>query len=328
MIRRSAEVMFKSTTIIDLVAFRARTAYRLVLKVLPSPRISPKPEQNLTLVSMCGAKHLGLLQQSLISLYGAWSALPKLHIVSDGSITVAEMQQALRWWSGTKEFSLWEEIVAYHAERGRHSIVKFAQSNIMGKKLAVILKAGELGPTLWCDSDILWFKDFSSIPKLDRASSLPILKISEDYQPSYDPRLIEYGLKHLACPPYRNAGLIYIQGELLKYCNLQPLIDLAAEYPCNDAEQTVFAEANYQLDSGIWLRDEIACFADDREEMLPNYTGKSWIARHYIGPVRHLFWRDALLLRLGLKDRLFRATQESDLLKAEKVSGKAIKHEN
>jgi hypothetical protein len=306
--------MLKPTALKDWLVFRTRTAYRLVLKVFPKPQTPPKPEQDLTFVSMCGGKHLGLLQECLLSLYDAWSILPKLHIVSDGSVTISELQQALRWWPGTKTFSLWEESVAYHNERGRQSIVEFAQSNIMGKKLAIILKAGEQGPTLWCDSDILWFKEFSSIPKHDETSNLPVLKISEDYQPSYDPRLIEYGLRHLDCPPYRNAGLLYIQGELLKHCNLQPLLDLAAEQPCNDAEQTTFAEANYQLNSGIWLRDEIACFSDDREVNLPRYGGKNWVARHYVGPVRHLFWRDALLLRLGLKDRLFKASARSELL--------------
>jgi hypothetical protein len=299
------DIMFEFTALKDLVAFRTRTVYRIILKVLPKPRTPPKPEQDLTFVSMCGGKYLGLLQECLLSLYDAWPILPKLHIVSDGTVNIPELQKALGWWPGTKTFSLWEESVAYHSERGRKSIVEFAQNNIMGKKLAVILKAGEQGPTLWCDSDILWFKEFPSIPNHDGASTLPFLKISEDCQPSYDPLLIEHGLKHLNCPPYRNAGLIYTRGELLKHCNLQPLLDLAAEKPCNDAEQTIFAEANYQLNSGIWLRDEIACFFDDREVALPRYEGKNWVARHYIGPVRHLFWRDAFLLRLGLKNRLF-----------------------
>jgi hypothetical protein len=80
---------------------------------------------------------------------------------------------------------------------------------------------------------------------------------------------------------------------------LMLLLDLAAEQPCNDAEQTTFAEANYHLNSGIWLRDETACFADNREVNLPRYRGKNWVARHYVDPICHLFWRDALLLRYG-----------------------------
>jgi hypothetical protein len=297
--------MFGFTSLKKMVAFRARTVYRIALSVLPKPHTPPKPEQDLTFISMCGEKYLGLLQECLLSLYEAWPILPKLHIVSDGTVTVSNLQKKLDWWPGTKTFSLWEESATYHNERGRKSIVEFAQNHIMGKKLAVILKAGEQGPTLWCDSDILWFKDFPSIPNHDDVNTLAFLKISEDYQPSYDPRLIEYGLKHLDFPPYRNAGLIYIQGELLNHCNLQPLIDLAAEKPCHVSEQTIFAEANYQLNSGIWLRDEIACFSDDREVSFPQYEDKNWVARHYIGPVRHLFWRDAFLLRLGLKNRLF-----------------------
>lgn len=321
--------MLKPTALKDYLAFRARTVYRLVLKVLPLPQTPPKSEQDLTLVSMCGAKYIGLLQQSLFSLYREWTLLPKLHIVSDGSVTVSELQNALHWWSGTKEFSSWEESVAYHEQRGRRSIVQFAQSNVMGKKLAVILKAGEQGPTLWCDSDILWFKQLPNIPKVDQTNTRPVLKISEDFQPSYDPRLIESGLSHLTQPPYRNAGLIYIQGEVLKHCKLQPLLDLAAEKPSNDAEQTIFAEANYQLNSGIWLRDEIACFAEDAITTRPQYAGKNWVARHYIGPVRHLFWRDALILRVGGKDNLFKATGEPKLpAETEEISESVTNHEH
>lgn len=290
----------------SLPIVRPRTVYRLILKSLPKPSLTSKPLQNLTLLTMAGYKHFDLLQESLFSLHSTWSFLPKIHVVSDGTITPLKMEKALQWWPGAKSFSSWDESILYHQQRERYALIEFASSNVMGKKLAIILQFGEQGPTLWCDSDILWFKELSILPLLEKSGLLlPVLKIAEDYQPSYDKNLIKNGLEHLYKPPYRNAGLIYLHGDLINSCNLQPLLELAAQKPCDSAEQTIFAEAAYRLGSDIWSRSEIACFADDTSSAIPNYSGKKWTARHYVGPVRHLFWRDAFMLRLGLKRSLF-----------------------
>lgn len=288
-----------------LIAIRSRTAYRLLVGLLPISRVSSKPESELTFLTMCGEQYLELLQQCLFSLYSSWSSLPKLRIVSDGTITISKLKRALNWWPGQKSFSSWEESIVYHQQRGREFLVQFALSNIMGKKLAVILESGEIRPTLWCDSDILWFKELLSLPTFSQNNASPILKIAEDYQPSYERRLLDYGLTHLNKQPYMNAGLMYISGNLIESCNLQPLLKLAAEKPSNNSEQTIFAAAAYQLGSHLWYREEIGCSEEDRLSLIPNYAGRQWVARHYVGPVRHLFWRDALALRLGLKNKLF-----------------------
>jgi hypothetical protein len=316
--------MLKPAEMLNIwISMRVRTAYRQFLKFLPiSPR-QPKPEQDLVLLTMTGSKYLELLQQCLLSLYKTWSTLPKLHVVSDGTITTLELEKALKWWPNTKYFSSWEQSVDYHNNMGRKSLVQYAHSHFMGKKLAVILASGEQGSTLWCDSDILWFREISGLPRAGQPSGLPTLKMSEDYQSSYDEQLINYGLEHLSEPPYRNAGFLHIQGNLLEHCNLQHLIDLAAEDSGHSTEQTIFAEAAYQLGGEVWSNEEVACFEDDKLSLLPDYAGKNWFARHYVGPVRHLFWRDALILRLGLKNRLFKALGQPELLaEAGKISGK------
>lgn len=289
-----------------LVAIRSRTAYKVLLNLLPTPRIAPKPELDLTLLTMCGAKHLGFLQQCLFSLYNSWSSIPKLQVFSDGTLTLSKLEETLSWWSGTKSFSSWEESVYYHQQQGRDALVKYAKNSISARKLAVILASGELRETLWCDCDILWFKELSDLPITDKQCSLPVLKISLDNQQAYDNQLIEQAqLEHLYQLPFINSGLVFLKGNLLEVCHLDNLIKIAAEKSIFCTEQTIFAEAAYQLGQNFWSPEEVACFEDDKFSLLPNYEGKQWAARHYAGPTRHLFSRDAFALRLGLGSQLF-----------------------
>lgn len=282
----------------NLLSKRSGTAARILLNLMPMPRVPPKPQLELILLSMCGVKHLGCLQQSLLSLYMAWSSLPKLQIVSDGSLTFPMLEKAFDWWPGTKSFSSWTRSVAYHQQKGRDSLVKFGNNNLMGRKLAIILEFAERGATLWCDSDILWFRELSSLPEVVKGN-LPTFKMSEDYNQSYDKNLIKQGLEHLCKPPFMCAGLIFLEGDLIQACDLNRLLDIAATKSNWFTEQTIFAEAAYQLGRSYWPREKIAIFDHDQLSLkIPTYFRKDWVARHYVGPVRHIFWRDALALRL------------------------------
>ncbi|MEH2042103.1 hypothetical protein [Nostoc sp.] len=297
--------MLLSTNFKKLVAVRSRMVYEFILNLLPNPQVSPKPEIELMFLTMTGAKHLPFLQQCLFSLYTSWSSIPKLQIVSDGSITISKLEEALAWWTGTKSFSYWEESVSYHRQKGCESVAQFAEKNLLGKKLAILLEFGKCGATLWCDNDILWFKELPGLPLKDQDSDLPILKVSEDFMASYDIDILEQSLSHLYSPPFINTGLVFLKGDLLQASNLDHLLKIAAENSEFHTEQTIIAEAAYQLGNSTWSPEEIACFAKDKFSITSNYAGKQWAARHYFSPVRHLFFRDAFALRLGLKQKLF-----------------------
>lgn len=289
-----------------VVSVRSRTAYKTLLKTIPNPQVLQKPELEITFLTMCGGKHLKLLQQCLFSLYSSWSSIPKLHIVSDGTIKIAQLEKALAWWTGTKSFSSWERSVSYHRQKNRKFLVGCTEKSILGRKLAVILESAEAHPTLWCDCDILWFKDFSELGISLSNSRSPALKISLDYQKGYDEHLIqEKKLFHLNQPPFINSGLVFAWGNLLDTCQLKDVLAVAAQSSAFWTEQTIFAEAAHRLRASFWSSEEIACFEDDKFSLVPDYSGKKWFARHYAGPTRHLFFRDAFLLRLGLKQRLF-----------------------
>ena len=63
-------------------------------------------------------------------------------------------------------------------------------------------------------------------------------------------------------------------------------------------EQTILAEAVFQVGRIAWSLEVVRLFDGDKFTIKPTYVGKQWIARHYVGYIRHLFWRDALAVRL------------------------------
>lgn len=57
--------------------------------------------------------------------------------------------------------------------------------------------------------------------------------------------------------------------------------------------QTFFAKTNAKTTNSYWVIDEIEVFQDVSQSQTTNSSNKDWITILYVGPVRHLFWRDA-----------------------------------
>lgn len=250
----------------------------------------------LTVVTMCGATHLLMLKQCLRSLARNWRKLPQLHVVSDGTITVEEIEQELSWWTTTKRVSHREEFVRHFEQAGPAAIARSARGHAMGAKLAIQLREAARGPILWCDADVLWFRHFD----VERLMADPAVKVkcSRDLTPSYDRELVDSTLPHLSSFPFCCAGLNFLHGDILRICDCDAMLRYMETRFDFFTEQTFFAEAAYQLRSEPFPLDEIALVTEDAQTLSPTFRGKGWTARHYVTPVRHLFWRDALCLRL------------------------------
>lgn len=288
------------TRISRSASYRSSGLYRGLLRALPRPRLRARPELPLTFVTFGGAGHRLMIAQTLFSLGRSWPRLPRVRVVSDGSLEPATDRAALSWWPGDLEVLSWRDLTPGLLARGLHDLVRFAERDAMGKKLAAVVAYAAAGPTLYCDCDVLWFR----LP--DRLESLlglavPCLVMSEDYLATYDPALVPVGIPELAAPPFYCAGLLYANGDLLAGTALEPFLADAAERGIGVTEQTILAAADRRLGGACWPRTEIALFEDDRFSLRPSYPGKRWVARHYIGQVRHLFWRDALALRAGVR---------------------------
>jgi hypothetical protein len=284
----------------DSAAYRSAFVYRALLDFLPAGRREPKESLPLTFLTFGGAAHRSMLRECLLSLERAWPRLPRVRIVSDGSLDPEQVRRDLRNWTGPLEVLSWRDLAARLDATRFAALVRFAERNAMGAKMAAVVASALEGPTLYCDVDVLWFRYPATLDAL-LASPAPKLALSPDCRPAYDPDLVPSRLPELACPPYFCAGLLFAEGDFLAACDLSDLLEQAAERGIGVTEQTLLAEAGRQLGGRSWPESEIALSEGDRTSLGSSFRGQPWAARHYVGPVRHIFWRDALALRIGRK---------------------------
>ncbi len=282
----------------DSFAYRSGSLYRGVLERLPPPALQEKPELPLTFLTFGGDGHRLMLRECLASLGGAWPRLPRVRVVSDGSLDPAATARQLAWWPGSLEVVDWRDLAARLAAPRFASLARFAERDAMGRKMLAVVASALEAPTLYCDVDILWFRAPATLDGL-LASSGTQLVMSPDRRPAYDADLVPGRLPHLARPPYYCAGLLYAAGDFLAACDVADLLNHAAERGIGVTEQTILAQADHLLGGWSWPAEEIALRDEDRASLGPTFRGRPWAARHYVGAVRHIFWRDALALRLS-----------------------------
>lgn len=284
-------------------AYRSGPVYREVLKLLPLPRFRKKEALGIPLLTMCGRKHLFMLEQTLLTIARRWTLIPNVIAVSDGSASLSEIRARLSWWPSDLEVVGWQEQRDFHKDKGRSELVRYAENDDYGRKLSTILAMAERSRVLWCDCDILFFSDFSAfIDKRPRGG--PFVETAEDMDYAYDTCLTAGPLKHLYSRPPANTGVVLCEGNLYDACALGRLIKQGLPNSMYFTEQTILAEAVFQIGRIAWNREVISLFDTDKFTIGPTYVGKHWVARHYVAPIRHLFWRDALAVRLRIGERL------------------------
>ncbi len=258
--------------------------------------LSPKPIWNMTLLLYAGAQQKEMVRECLWSIYHAWPELPRVKLVSDGSVTPSALLESIDWWPGEKKAESWEAGAEYHAQRGRVDVRTFAGNNMLGKKLSAILAAGESERVLYCDSDLLWFGGPPAVPD---ASVSAAVQLAVDLSPHYDDHLLKMlSINDLDKIPALNTGLVYASGPVYTECGLDRLMSIVAREPSYFSEQTIMAYAARKLGGRHWPLDQIILKVDDKSWPIRHPSERpSWMARHYVGDVRHWFWRDALWLR-------------------------------
>lgn len=272
------------------LAYRLPIFYKKILKYKRF-KSAKKPSVDISVITMTGRYHIELTRLSILSLANKWSLLPKLTIYGDGTLSAKKIKEKLSFWKGEIVVGDWENVKQYHKELKRYALINYSEINPFGKKMALILYHAELHPTIWIDSDILFFKDL--VPHIPIKETGINIGGSEDSIQAFDFRIID-NLKINFEKNYKfNAGLLYAFGEDI-YEKFHVNEILSPLHPNYDflTEQTIFAHiAKHSL--GIaWNQDIIKNFHEDHQKLIAmNICDIT--ARHYISNVRHLFWRDA-----------------------------------
>ena len=154
-----------------------------------------------------------------------------------------------------------------------------------GKQLALIMSLPVNGPTLYTDSDVLFFAGADEIAQVAQTNSVPAL-YQADYKFSGDDRVLA-DESEKANPA--NTGFLFLFRKLDWSRGLERLEKLNGE-PNFFTNQTVthlclHANGARPLDSSKFVLQ-----VDDQTIYRDKYATPSLVMRHYVNPVRHKLW--------------------------------------
>jgi hypothetical protein len=263
---------------------------RWSIKPLP-----PKAESGMHYLTIAGRTHWLMLRESMFSLYRSWKKLPTITVVSDESWSAPDFYPVFSWWPGKINVLSREQIVAQADAAGERELARYAEASAYGLKLASIVLLARREPVLFVDADILWFGDPADLlgpsDGWDKARGV---SESNCYQHRgmalrFCPQVLE--------PPFVNGGILALRGEFLPAEILRAMVHEALADPRDGAfEQTIIASAVH-MGAGL-LPGKINLVAFDDIDRLCHRNMKGYYSRHYVNWMRHLFYRDALKLRL------------------------------
>jgi hypothetical protein len=220
-------------------------------------------------------------------------------IVTDGTPKEL-MAETLKFWPFPLEIKSWEDCAAHFHRTGHSTLVKVAEHDVFGKKFISILAEAELKPTLYCDTDVLWFSE-PTIPQLgNRAFTF---RMSSDNLHYYNiPFLQAMNEEELMVNNPLNAGVIFISGSLFDHSEFsERMEDVLSRAKGHFLDQTAFAMiAKHYGDT--WTLDDIMVSIEDIHwPIIPKYFWHKYdtlFARHHVLTKNSWFWRDALYLFL------------------------------
>lgn len=279
----------------------------LVTYIMPNKLKSKPLAPEFNFVILCGPKDYPLLKQALFSIRFSFKKLPHLYIVTDFDMSAKTLTKIVKLYPADKLLVIKaNECVKYHENNGNSLIKAFAMQSPMGLKIAAIAQVLDIGtPVLYADTDVLWFNDpFDDIAQF--ISGKVNIHMSPDFHPGYDFHLIKKaGLGMTVDPPYYNAGLMFIKNITEEqHVIMEKLLSIiieshnsTIEIHKNLSEQTLFAFLQKEAGPSDMLPDRYLLFTSDQYDIIPTWQ-KHAVARHYIGQMRHLFWRDAFFKRI------------------------------
>jgi hypothetical protein len=265
---------------------------RWSIKPLP-----PKPESGLCYLTIAARTHWLLLRESMFSVYRSWNELPTITVVSDGSWSAADFYPVFSWWPGKINVASREQIMADADAAGERELAQYAEGSGWGLKLASIVLLARREPVLFVDADILWFRDPADLLGPTDSWDKPRgVRESNCYQ--HRDMALRYCPEVLK-PPFVNGGILALHGEFLPPEILRAMVHEALADPDDGAfEQTIIATAVHMGAALLPCETNFIEFDDVDRFRHRNMRREGYYSRHYVNWMRHLFYRDALQLRL------------------------------
>lgn len=250
-------------------------------------------------VVLCGAELYDFLRQTLFSIQKNFTALPTLYVFVDFGTPDTMIKKISTLYPADKLHVITAEACLKYHEKESAGLKEFARKNVMGLKLAALLQVlDQKKPVLYTDTDVLWLNnptDFIS----GLIANTQDMHMSYDYDAGYDQDLINKANLHILMePPYYCAGIMFFnrltaQNRIL----IDELLPIVVEKSGHSSEQTIFAFIQKTTGVSDMTPDKFVLEYNDQFSVRPDFKPER-LARHYVGSVRHLFWRDAFFKKL------------------------------
>jgi hypothetical protein len=166
-----------------------------------------------------------------------------------------------------------------------NTVHSYLTTHPTGKQLALLMSLPLNGPTLYTDSDVLFFPRACELADLSRNQSVSALYLA-DYQFSGDERLIRDPSEK---QNPANTGFILLFRKLDWSRGLERLQMLNGA-PTFFTNQTVTHLSMHANGAVAFDPGKFVLQVDDQFIYRDRYAGSSIAIRHYVNPIRHKFW--------------------------------------
>jgi hypothetical protein len=259
----------------------ARSLYRAALPIIVRQRIRIAHELPFDVFAYSGENTLPE-QVASIRSFLTYAGRPKQFIVvSDGSYTSTSIELLEKIDNCVRVQRTAPDLPPGLPEKVR----SYLTSHFTGKQLASIMSLPTDGPTLYTDSDVLFFPEAIQLADLARTKSVSAYYLA-DYQFSADERLIRDPAEK---ENPVNMGFLLLFQKLDWSLGLERLQMLNGT-PNFFTTQTVVHLCMHANRAAALDQRKYVLQSDDQFIYRDRYAGSSISIRHYVNPVRHKFW--------------------------------------
>jgi hypothetical protein len=259
----------------------ARAIYRTFLPSISRCRIPDSDDVPCNVVAYSGESTLPEQVASIRSFLKHVGRPRQFTIVSDGTLSSRsrDILKSLGSVISISGFAQWlpKDLPA--------KIYPYLTTHPTGKQLALIMSLPGDGPTLYVDSDILFFPGASDLIRLLESRAAPAFYLA-DCRLSADERLF-HDEEEKARPV--NTGALLLFEKLDWTLSVRRFLELqgSPDFFTNQTMTHLTMHANGALPLDDW---KYVLQLDDQFVYPDHYAGRDLALRHYVHPVRHKFW--------------------------------------
>lgn len=247
-----------------------------VLKALPTKENSI----NFEIISFCGGS---VIEDQIISIYSMlyYGGTPKKWTVySDGSISEAQAKILEDLFSFVS-VKRWDEYKIYEEVR---EVTEYLSYCPLAKKINIILGHPYQLQTIYIDSDILFYKNFSAYLQSG------VLDSGLWFAPDAIGDVTQYFIHGETSMFPLNSGLLLLNKEFIAEDVYEYLRSLKGDYGYF-SEQSSFEYAFRKQKASMLDPRQFVIDTADQFEFSYRYYPEDIAMRHYTGPVRHKMWQ-------------------------------------